>query len=262
LKPTIVKLEQAGVALSFGSIYAALLLEWLAVPTLWPASQLEAAILSLIIVRMLVFLGVPAMRRARASVAVIFFGADVFIVIIAAAAVSVTGISYYGEFGRSFMLSWIGAAPIAYPPLAVFLLLRSLGDGTRLSYVLPGAASFFGMLVVPLDALAPGAGSGGLTGLALLMVSGLKGATLSSAGGLVPFAGALVFVSLLVHATGGSREAGPWESTGKLVLALAGAMFALVWAMVVVPLEAPWFSLGLPVLGAVGVAWLISRGKR
>jgi hypothetical protein len=262
LKPGLLTLERAGLFLSLGSLYAVVLAEWLASPGLWPSSLLEASLLALVLARFVAFLAVPVLRRAKAATIVILFGVDVFVVIGAAAAVLLTGDPSFGSFGRTFMLAWIGAAPMVYPPLAIYLLLRSLGDGTRLSFIIPGAASFFGMVFVPMEAMGAAGGSGGLTGLALLMVSGLKDAGSFQPGGLlVPLSGAVVFVSLLVHATAGARGTGPGRPGGSLALAVAGALFALGWVWAVVPVISSWLALGLPVLGAAGAAWLVTRGK-
>lgn len=247
----------AGIAL--GLISATEIVAWLGSPGLFPSTAVQDGVLALMIMRLALFLIVPSLRRMGAGSLVILFSGDIIVLPVVAAFFLQTGDPLYGEFGREFLASWLSAGLLFYPALAAFLVVRAVGQNSRLSYVLPAAAGSFGISSLALDALSSGSGVGGLQGVVGLALAGLRKPTAPYLGTtmLLYGCGALLFASLAAYSvTGAAHE---WVGlVPRLALCFAGVVALVAWVLVVPPIGT-WVTLGLPAAVIVGTVWVMTR---
>ena len=260
MKPSTPTAVQVGLIISIGSLYVLTLDEWVSRPGLYPADTVETAVLGALLIRLLVFLSHPAVRRLRVPNLIILFGSDVGIIIIASGIFAATHDATFGEFSRQFSSAWVGAAPLVYPALAVFLLVRSVGRKGRLFYVLPTGSGFYGLMSLLSSAMAIGDGTGGLGGVTYQVLGALKG-TGGPLGGsaLLPITSAIMFASLATYSLAcvqGPRAAG-WFAPMALGTVAVGVMVG--WAALVLPAGEAWLTMGVPAFILVGAVWSMTR---
>ncbi|MDA4121260.1 MAG: hypothetical protein OK404_02495 [Thaumarchaeota archaeon] len=253
-------LVQLGLVTSLGSLYLLSLGEWISRPGLYPSNSLELVVLGLIVLRLLLFLGIPVARRMKIQMVVILFGSDVYAVLLIFGLYVVTGDTGLAGFGRLFASAWIGSAPLVFPPLALFLIFRSVRSRVRPYFVIPAVATSFGLLSLVTSAIAVGDGTGGLGGLAYQELDVLRG-TAGPLGGspLLSYASAIIFAALAAYGLLGSGHlsGGPWVPS--MTVGVVGVLLLLGWAEVPVLSRAGWITMGIPAVLMVGAVWLMTR---
>jgi hypothetical protein len=253
-------LVQLGLTTSLGSLYLFALGEWVLRPGLYPSNFLELVVIGLIVLRLLLFLGLPAARRMKIQMVVILFGSDVYAIILTFGLYAVSRDPGLADFGRLFASAWIGSAPLVFPPLAVFLIIRSVRAQARPYFVVPAASTSFGLLSLATAAIAAGDGTGGLGGLAFQELNALRGTAGPLAGSpLLPYASAVIFATLAAYCLLGFGQFSGGEWVAPMTLGVVGVLLLLGWAEVQLLARAGWLATGIPAVLIVGAVWLMSR---
>ena len=250
-----------GASASLASLYLALLALWLESPGLYPQSWLEYLVLSSFVVRCLALFGIGRLRRMPAANAVVLFGIDVFVVILAAASLEITGYQSFASFGKDYTFAWFGSALLTYPLPAIYFSVRELGDRGRLAAQLPACAAIFALLDAAFSNLTQGASSGGLSALTTEFLRSIRGQGFPLVGGEgILIAGGILFASLLATEASRTNMKSGAGLAAKLVLVLVGP---LVMSALILALNSlgPWALFGGPVLAASIVMAVVSRGK-
>ena len=243
------------------SVYLASLVLWLQSPGLYPQTWLEFLVLSTFVARSVALFGVGRLRRMPAANAVVLFGVDVFVVIIAAASLEITGYQSFASFGKEYTFAWFGSALLTYPLPAIFFSVRELGDGGRLAAQLPACTAIFAFLDTAFSNMAQGANSGGLSALTTEFLRSIRGegSPLVGTEG-VWIAGGLLFASLLAAGASKTNLGGGTGLPAKLALVLVGPI-AVSFLIYGLPSVGPWALFGGPVVAASIVMAVVSRGK-
>lgn len=260
MKPGLSTAVQVGLLTSLGSLYVLTLGEWVSRPGLYPTGGIEIAVLGILLVRLLAFFSITAVRELRMPNLIILFGSDVWIIILASGLFAATRDPSFAEFSRQFTSAWLGAAPVVYPAIAVFLLVRSVGRKGRLFYILPAVSGFYGLMSLLSSAMTIGDGTGGLGGVTYQILGALKGTGGPLAWSqLLPFTGAVIFASLATYSLAGVQgtRGGGWFA--PLALGTVAMSLTVGWAALVLPAGQLWLTMGIPALLLVGAVWSMTR---
>ena len=257
----------ASAAVGLAVPFAAALAYWAGGPGLLPADEIQLIVFASIVLRAVIFLGSPRVRRLGGGALVVFFSGDIFILPMGAAAYLITGDAAYGGPLREFLASWLSSSLLVYPGIAGYLSVRSMAKRARLAYVLPTMAAVFGVSTMVVLALS--SASWGIVNLAaprgLVDVSGSVLNNLRSPGTASLVAeevtlggGVLLFFGLALYSVTAS-DLGGRRLVSELALCILG-MSALVLWVVAFPPMAPWLKLGLPTAMIVSIIWVMTRG--
>lgn len=248
-----------GTGIGLGVPFLAAMLAWLSNPALLPSSPLEDVVLTFIVVRSLVYLGVPFVRRLDAGKSAIFLMFDILLFPLSSVAVLLTGESAFGQFGGAFLAVWLSSAILVYPAMGAVLIARSVKRRVRLSYVLPSAVATFGISSLVLDALGGGAGTGGLAAVVQGTLGGLRKPTMPVpwATDLTTGCGAILFAALAVYSITSSRRTDS-RLTAQLSIFVLGAVVLFAWLFASAP-QAGWEVLGVPTAVIAGLVWVSTR---
>jgi hypothetical protein len=247
----------AGTAIGIPSLGA--LLAWVGSPMLFPSTPLESAVFATILLRAVLFFGVPKFRRVRAGTAVILFSADVVLLPVAVALFLLTGDPAFANAGGAYLGAWLSAALLFYTPVAGLAVAIAMRARARLTGTIPTAAGAFVLSALVLDGVRSAAGSQGLVSVARWTIGNLKGQASQSpeVSLLLVGCGALLFVSLATYSvTVGSSERG--RLIPQLAVCVTGIGAVLVWAVLATDLPS-WSAFGLPAAAIVGVVWVLTR---
>ena len=234
---------------------------WLSTPLRLPSDLFQFAVFSLVFSRTVLYLGSPALRRLSWGATIILFSGDILIFPAAALLSAATGSSLEITFANSYIASWLSASLIVYPPVAAYAIISALREKERLAFALPAAACCFTISTLVMTAIESAPGPRGLSGVLVSSVAGVRHPVLPAGWtlGIITFCGAILFVSLAVHALTGRLD-GERRLAPQLSLGIAGALglFALIPALTRI---GPLLALGVPTLVVVSVIWVASHGS-
>jgi hypothetical protein len=232
---------------------------WLQSPWLYPSNLLEQGIFSLILVRAVIFFGVPRFRNIQTGTAIVGLTGDVLILPFAAGMYYLTGDASFATIAGDYLGAWLSAALLLYTPVAGLAVAEAMRRRVRLTGVVPGSAGAFILSALVLEGVVNSGGSNGFASIARLTIGNLRG-NISPAPSLTPLllgCGALLFASLAVYSvTIGSARSG--NLVPSLAVGLAGVAVVLGWVQVTSGLPS-WEAFGLPVVIVTGLLWVITH---
>lgn len=255
-------LVPAGIGAPLFALYAVVIYEWLSRPGFYVSTPLETVVLSSLVLRAVAFLGVKRLRDGSGSVFTVLFGSDIFVFFGAWAAFAATTDPGYLRFGMDFTAAWLGSSVLVAPLPTIYLAVRESRGAPKLSQVLPSTALFFVFLSVVAATLPLGQGEGGIAGMTVAIVQGLKGTEGPLFGGVfLPLLGTLLFTSLVAMASLVGSESGSWEWVRGVAVGLSGILAALGWLLLVALVGGPYLFPSIPAVAIVALVWWSTRGS-
>jgi len=247
----------AGVSIGIPSLGA--LVVWLGSPWLFPSTPLEGAVFALILLRAVLFFGVPRFRRVGSRTAVILFSVDVILLPVAVGLYLLTGDPAFASFGGGYFAAWLSAALLLYTPVALSAVVGSMRSRARLVGIVPAAAGAFVVSALVMDGVGSATPGQGLSSVVRWTIGNLKGqaAQTPEVTLILVGCGTLLFVSLATYAV-------TMDSTEKerlipeLALALVGIIGIVGWARLTMGLSS-WEAFGFPAAATVAIVWVLTR---
>lgn len=254
---TISLLAGAAIAIpGFGAF-----LEWLGSPWLYPSTLVEQVAFALIIIRAVLFFGVPRFRRAKPGTAIILLSADVLVLPVAAVFYFLTGDPKFVRFGGAYLVAWLSAALVVYTPVAGLAIADAIRRRSKLAGVLPAAAGAFVLSSLVLQGVGSASGDQGLSAVARWTIGNLKGQVVPNPelSALLAGLGVLLFASLAAYSvTLGSERAA--RLVPELAVGVLGIAVLAGWVRLTAGVPT-WEAFGLPAAALVGIVWVSTREK-
>ena len=247
----------AGAAVGVPSLGAVAV--WLWSPWLYPTTPLEVGVSAIILLRTVVYFGVPRFRRVSTGAAVVLLSGDVLVLPVAGGMYFVTGDPVFTTLMGGYLGAWLSAALLFYTPVAGLAVTEAMRHRSRLVGVVPAAAGAFIISSLVLAGVVGATSGQGFASVARLTIGNLKGTASQSPGVSLLLLGcaAVLFVALATYSvTAGSGR--PGRLVPELAIGVAGVAALFGWVQLTGGAQ-PWEAFGFPAAVLVCLTWVVTR---